>query len=65
MGSFWSVTAGLLFLAVDIAASVHAVLHKRDTRAAIGWVGLIWLTPGFGVVLLCAFRAESHPPAGG
>jgi cardiolipin synthase len=55
MGSFWNLAAGLLLLAVDIAASVHAVLHKRDTRAAISWVGLIWLTPGFGVVLYALF----------
>lgn len=55
MGSYWSVIAGLLFLGVDIVASLHAVLHKRDTRGAIAWVGLIWLTPGFGVVLYALF----------
>jgi hypothetical protein len=32
-------------------ASGHAVLSKRDTRAAIGWVGVIWLAPLLGVLL--------------
>ncbi|HBB73670.1 MAG TPA: cardiolipin synthase, partial [Planctomycetaceae bacterium] len=31
-------------------ASAHAILVKRDTRSAIGWVGLIWLSPVFGLV---------------
>src|SRR5687768_18438709 len=42
--------AALLFL-IDVVASLHAVLHKRDVRAAISWVGLIWLVPVVGVVL--------------
>jgi len=45
----------LLTLAADILASIHAVLHKRDTRATISWVGLIWLTPLVGVVLYLLF----------
>ncbi|MEO5568946.1 MAG: phospholipase D-like domain-containing protein [Gemmatimonadaceae bacterium] len=40
---------------VDITASLHALLHKRDTRAAIGWVGLIWLAPVAGVLLYALF----------
>lgn len=35
----------------SVAASAHAVLHKRDTRAAVSWVGLIWLVPGLGALL--------------
>ena len=45
----------LLTLAVNILASMHVVLHKRDARAAIGWVGLIWLTPLVGVVIYLLF----------
>ena len=45
----------VITLAVDITASVHAILHKRDARAAIGWVGLIWLAPGAGVILYALF----------
>ncbi len=36
---------------VDVATSLHALLRKRDVRAAIGWVGLIWLVPGVGALL--------------
>jgi cardiolipin synthase len=40
--------AGGLVLAASLLAAGHAVLHKRDVRAAIGWVSVILLTPGFG-----------------
>jgi cardiolipin synthase len=47
----WQGWLALVVFMVDVAASVHVVLHKRDSRSAIGWVGLIWLTPGIGAVL--------------
>jgi cardiolipin synthase len=34
-----------------VFASAHVVLYKRDVRAAIGWVGVIWLTPFIGSLL--------------
>jgi len=34
-----------------LLASVHALLHKRDTRAATLWIGLVWLVPVLGAVL--------------
>src|SRR5947209_3543711 len=37
------------------AASVHVVLTKRDSRSAIGWVGIIWLTPVIGTLLYFTF----------
>ena len=40
-----------LELLVQLFASAHAVLHKRDSRATTGWVGLIWLAPVIGVIL--------------
>jgi cardiolipin synthase len=43
-------TAAALF-GLSLAASVHAILVKRDTRSTIGWVGLIWLSPGLGPLL--------------
>lgn len=36
-------------------ASSHVVLTKRDPRAALGWVGVIWLTPIFGSALYYFF----------
>ncbi|HMP80068.1 MAG TPA: phospholipase D-like domain-containing protein [Pirellulaceae bacterium] len=32
-------------------ASAHALLYKRDPRAAIGWVGYIWFVPLFGSLM--------------
>ncbi|MBN1206684.1 MAG: cardiolipin synthase [Myxococcaceae bacterium] len=41
----------VLTVLVSLLASGHAVLRKRDVRAAAGWVGLIWLVPVIGAVL--------------
>jgi cardiolipin synthase A/B len=41
--------------AVSIVASCHVVLTKRDNRSALGWVGIIWLTPFFGALLYVMF----------
>jgi len=30
------------------AVTCHVLLHKRDVAAAIGWIGLAWLSPVFG-----------------
>jgi cardiolipin synthase A/B len=40
--------AGLL---MALFASTHALLHKRDTRSTISWMGLIWLSPFIGAFL--------------
>ena len=31
------------------------MLLKRDTRSTIGWVGLIWFSPGIGAALYAIF----------
>ncbi len=41
----------LLALVTAAIASAHATLSKRDVRAAIGWVGLIWMVPFVGALL--------------
>jgi cardiolipin synthase A/B len=46
--------AGLGML-LSIVASGHAVLYKRDSRAAIAWVGFVWLVPLIGPVLYFMF----------
>ena len=51
----WPTWLALVLLTVDIAVSLHVVLHKRDVRAAISWVGLIWLAPVAGVLLYGLF----------
>jgi cardiolipin synthase len=33
----------------------HVLLHKRDVRAAIGWIGAAWLAPFLGAALYFGF----------
>jgi cardiolipin synthase len=47
------VTAASFVVALFVSA--HVVLYKRDVRAAIGWVGVIWLTPFIGSFLYLSF----------
>ncbi|HTA95293.1 MAG TPA: phospholipase D-like domain-containing protein, partial [Verrucomicrobiae bacterium] len=48
---FWPhIAAGFHFLGAALA-SAHALLHKRDTRAATLWIGIVWLMPFFGPIL--------------
>jgi len=51
MLSIWPYVTAVFQLVLALVASGHAVLSKRDTRAAIGWVGVIWLAPFLGVLL--------------
>jgi cardiolipin synthase A/B len=66
----WSVVAALLAFGVSLVASAHAVLHKRDVRAALGWVAFIWLAPVVGAAAYLVFgvnrirrRAQALRPA--
>ena len=48
---------------VALIASAHVVLHKRNSRAAVGWVGAIWFAPFLGTtlyLLLGINRIERH-----
>ncbi len=49
--SLWLELGGLLSLALAILTSTRVLLRKRDVRAAIGWIGLIWLVPVLGPLL--------------
>jgi hypothetical protein len=49
----WTVVTAVVSLAVSLVASGHAVMRKRDVRAALGWVAFIWLAPVVGA-LVCA-----------
>jgi cardiolipin synthase len=40
---------------LSVVTSVHAILHKRDPRAAVSWTGLIWLVPIGGALLYVIF----------
>jgi cardiolipin synthase len=54
---------GVLTVLLALIASGHAILYKRDSRAAVGWVGVIWLVPIVGpllYVLLGINRIRRH-----
>jgi cardiolipin synthase len=51
----WHFVLAGLSLVLSIVASGHAVLYKRDSRAAIAWVGFIWLVPLVGATLYFIF----------
>jgi cardiolipin synthase A/B len=54
-------TSGLFYVASPIHfllagwVTCHALLHKRDVRAAIGWIGTAWLAPFIGALLYLGF----------
>jgi cardiolipin synthase len=48
--ALWPHVAAGTLLAINLVTTAHAVLTKRDTRGAIGWVGLVWLSPLFGAI---------------
>ena len=51
---FWpDLVAGFSLLAA-LCTSIHAVLHKRDSRAATLWLGFIWFLPLLGSILYLA-----------
>ena len=51
LSKFWPhLAAGFDFLAA-LLASAHALLNKRDSRAATLWLGIIWFVPVLGAIL--------------
>ncbi len=55
LSGLWAVLAASLTLLAALLASGHAIIYKRDDRAAVGWVGLIWLVPVVGSLLYVMF----------
>ncbi len=51
IAGIWPLIAAATTLIMSVVASIHAILTKRETSAAVGWVGVIWLAPFIGVVL--------------
>ncbi len=51
----WHIVLAGLDFALAVFASAHTVLYKRDSRAAIAWVGFIWLVPFGGAILYFVF----------
>ncbi len=51
----WHIAVIGLGLLLSVLATGHVILTKRDSRAAIAWVGFVWLVPLVGAVLYFIF----------
>lgn len=54
ISQFWPHFAAGFDLFACLLASGHTLLHKRDTRAATIWIGVIWTLPALGPLLYLA-----------
>lgn len=50
----WTIAA-VAAAGLAIVSSLHAVVYKRDVRAAIGWAGFIWIAPVAGPLFYLFF----------
>lgn len=48
LSAYWPHILGFVSLALTVVAASHAAMTKDDVRAAIGWVGVIVLSPIIG-----------------
>ena len=54
VSKYWPHVAAGFDLFACLLASGHALLHKRDNRAATIWIGAIWTLPALGPLLYLA-----------
>src|SRR5580765_3120603 len=55
LSRIWPHLVAALAVFGALLASVHTLLNKRDSRAAVLWLGFIWLMPLLGPILYLAF----------
>ncbi|MBX2826354.1 MAG: PLDc N-terminal domain-containing protein [Gammaproteobacteria bacterium] len=53
--SVWLTLAGAAYIVVTLLTAMHAVLYQEREGSAIAWLGIIVLSPGFGLVLYWLF----------
>ncbi len=46
----WPYLLTFITTIISIVTACHAIMTKRDVRSALGWAGLILLSPGIGAV---------------
>ena len=51
LSAYWPHITVLFSVVVGVPAAIHAAMTKDDVRAAIGWVGVILLSPVLGAFL--------------
>lgn len=49
------IAASVVVVGAAAATTLHAIFLKSDSRAAVGWIGLVWLSPIIGIVLYLLF----------
>ena len=47
----WPHIFACAYVVLMVVASAHLVMYKKDTRAAIGWIGVVVMVPVFGALL--------------
>ena len=52
---YWPHLATLGTFGLDLATAGHILYKKRNTRAAAGWLGLVWFAPVLGACLYWIF----------
>ncbi|MFA6584673.1 MAG: phospholipase D-like domain-containing protein [Elusimicrobiaceae bacterium] len=53
--AFSLTVATLLHIGLSILITGHILLHKKDIKSSIGWIGLVWLSPLVGSVCYVFF----------
>jgi cardiolipin synthase len=51
VAQYWPHILAVLSIALGVPAAIHAAMTKEEVRAAVGWVGVIILSPIVGAVL--------------
>lgn len=52
---FLPIVSSVVYVASAAAVTLDAMLHKRNVRSALGWIGLAWLAPYIGAGLYLLF----------
>ncbi len=55
LAKVWHYLVVALTLLLSVLSSAHAILYRRDPRAAALWVGFVWFVPLLGAVLYFIF----------
>ena len=51
LSAYWPHILVVLSVALGVPAAIHATMTKEEVRAAIGWVGVIVLSPVVGPLI--------------
>lgn len=49
--SVWLTLAGFIYLSITLSTAIHVLLNQEREGSAIAWLGIIFLSPGIGIVV--------------